>query len=125
MQATNEITNAADVLDSRDIIARIDYLAYLDDEPATDDNADERAELAALRALADDAEGYSDDWRHGATLIRDSYFQDYAQDLAEDCDMIPAGLSWPCTCIDWEQAALELQMDYTAVEFGGVTYWVR
>jgi hypothetical protein len=28
-------------------------------------------------------------------------------------------------CIDWNEAASELQMDYTAVEFDGVTYWVR
>lgn len=27
--------------------------------------------------------------------------------------------------VDWERAARELQMDYTPVEFDGVTYWVR
>lgn len=27
--------------------------------------------------------------------------------------------------IDWERAAEELRMDYTAVDFDGVTYWVR
>lgn len=25
----------------------------------------------------------------------------------------------------WERAASELQMDYTSVEFGDVTYWIR
>lgn len=32
---------------------------------------------------------------------------------------------WPFTCIDWDKAAQELQMDYTSVEFDGITYWVR
>ena len=27
--------------------------------------------------------------------------------------------------IDWAQAAHELQMDYTSVDFDGVTYWIR
>lgn len=72
-----------------------------------------------------DAGGYSEDWRYGATLVRDSYFETYAQELAEELDMIPANAKWPANCIDWEQAARELQLDYTAVEFGDITYWVR
>ena len=26
---------------------------------------------------------------------------------------------------DWERATRELQMDYTEVDFDGVTYWIR
>lgn len=82
------------------------------------------SELKALKALESQAEGYSD-WSHGATLIRDSYFEDYAQQTAEELGLIPEDGAWPCTCIDWEKAALELQMDYTSVEFDGTTYWIR
>lgn len=39
--------------------------------------------------------------------------------------MIPDGLAWPLTCIDWVQAAEELQQDYMSYEFDGYTYWVR
>lgn len=85
----------------------------------------ENDELAALLALRDEAEGYSADWKYGSTLIRDSYFEDYAQQLAEDIGAIDASAKWPMSCIDWKQAARELQMDYTSVEFDGVTYWVR
>ena len=57
--------------------------------------------------------------------IRDSYFQTYAQELADECCEMPKDIKWPYTCIDWEKAARELQMDYTSVEFDGITYWVR
>lgn len=86
---------------------------------------DERNELSELAELCDQADGYCEDWEHGATLIRDCYFEDYARELAEDCGMVPDGIAWPLTCIDWKQAARELRMDYTSVEFNGVTYWVR
>lgn len=123
MARTNEITNSEDVIDSRDVIARIAAL-----ESDAEDGVlleGEAEELAALKALAAEAEGYAADWQYGETLIRDSYFREYAMELAEGLGVIPAGLSWPCTCIDWDQAARELQMDYTAVDFDGVTYWVR
>ena len=118
MKATSSIENTSDILDSRDIIARIDYLDGTEDE-------EEQAELKALCDLQEEAEGYSEDWRYGATLIRDSYFEDYARELAEDISAIPSDNKWPCTCIDWKEAAEELQQDYTSVEFDGVTYWVR
>jgi hypothetical protein len=92
------------------------------------DDGAEGKEFIALTALADEASG-SDDWEYGATLVRDSYFVEYAQKLAEDCDMLPRNqdrrVSWPCSCIDWDEAASQLQQDYTTVNFGGVTYWTR
>lgn len=174
-----EITNSDDVIDSRDVIARIeeleaerealaeamaeatealgeaetaladiqaslDELAECSDEEDTAKDAleearealdtatealqdwddDNGAELAALKALAEKGEGWAD-WPHGETLIRDSYFEDYARELADDCGMIPDGPGWPCNCIDWEKAARELQYDYSTVDFDGVTYWIR
>ena len=81
--------------------------------------------LDVLKQFASEAEGYADDWHYGAQLIRDSYFQRYAMERAEDTGAIPDDASWPVTCIDWEQAALELQVDYSAIDLKGVTYWVR
>lgn len=86
---------------------------------------DESEELAALEKLAEDASNYAADWGYGETLIRDSYFEEYAQQLAEDIGAINADATWPNNCIDWECAARELQSDYTAVDFDGVTYWIR
>lgn len=121
--------NTDDLIDSRDVIEAIteltENLADQSDVFAPDELADMRTELAALVALADEAAGYAADWEYGETLIRDSHFTDYARELADDIGAIPSGLSWPMTCIDWEQAVRELRMDYTSVDFDGITYWVR
>jgi len=125
IQGSQEITNSEDIIDSRDVIARIAYLEDSLDVPEEDRDEDEADELAALRSLAEEASGYVGDWEYGEALIRDSYFEQYAQQLAEDLDLIPQDATWPATCIDWGEAARELQMDYTSVDFGGVTYWTR
>lgn len=117
---TNEITASEDYIDSRDIIARIDYLDDLEDE-ITDE---QDAERELLRGVAAEAGSYSSDWEWGVTLIRDDYFVTYAQELAHDLGMRETN-EWPNYCIDWDYAARELQMDYISVTFDGVTYWVR
>lgn len=90
--------------------------AGLDDEEAE--------ELTNLEDLAKQAEGYGD-WEYGETLIRDSYFAEYAEELAEDIGAINKSAAWPLTYIDWDAAAEALKQDYTSIEFDGVTYWMR
>jgi hypothetical protein len=139
----NAIDNMADVIDSRDVIGRIEELqeeraelafliedieedklqdAISDLEQWDEENGDE---LRSLKALAEEAEGYAADWKYGEALIRDSYFKEYAMQLAEDIGAINGDATWPNNCIDWDQAAKELRMDYTAVDFDGITYWIR
>lgn len=130
------------VIDTRDLMARVDELrderaahegdGYLEGQPDWEtDYADDAEELAELEAILADLAGYGGDeqWEgdwYPATLIRDSYFEDYAQELAEDvCSDAIRSASWPLTCIDWERAARELQMDHTSTEIDGVTYWYR
>lgn len=115
-----DISNMDDIIDSRSVIERITVL----DDGAPGLTEEEHNELNVLKALADESK-YVDDWEYGVTLVRSSYFEDYAMEFAEDIGAIPSDASWPCTCIDWEQAARELRMDYTPVDFDGVTYWVR
>jgi hypothetical protein len=133
MRGSDEITNSQDIIDSRDIIARIEYLQSekegledneseareaLEEAKATEDDKElaslqdalqdaenavvtwaesyECRELKALLALQDEAEGYSEDWRHGATLIRDTYFTEYAEEFASDItDYNPNKVHWP------------------------------
>lgn len=130
---TKYISNSDDLIDIRDVIARFEELS---DKKGDDDNdpstleLEEETELTTLTRLLDDLKGYGGDeqwcgdW-YPITLIRDSYFQEYAQELAEDIGAINSDATWPNNCIDWEQAARELKVDYSTVEFDGVTYWYR
>lgn len=67
----------------------------------------------------------SPDWEYGVPLVRDSYFEEFARDEADDLGLLDKDSRWPYTCIDWQEAAEELQQDYFSVEFDGVTYWIR
>lgn len=85
---------------------------------------EEQEQLEKLRKLNEDGENFSD-WTYGTTLVLDSYFEDFARQEAEDLGLLKDDAQWPYTCIDWEQAASELQQDYSSIDFDGLTYWVR
>jgi len=108
-----------DMFDSRAIDDRIEELDMLDNA----DDPEDAAELEALLAFRDGAA--ASEWEYGVTFISDYYFEDYARELAEDTGAVPDDLAWPRTCIDWEQAARELQSDYASVEFDGLTFYFR
>lgn len=57
------------------------------------------------------------------TMIPDNEFENYAQELAEDIGAINSDARWPLNCIDWKEAAEELQQDYCSVDVDGETYW--
>lgn len=120
------ISNLDDIIDSRDVIARIEELEseIEDGEESGQDVEDEKEELAELKALAEQGEGYGD-WAHGETLIRESYFVEYAEQLADDIGAVNRESSWPNNHIDWEAAAAELKIDYMSLDFGGTEYWMR
>lgn len=158
-----EIHNGANIIDSRDVIDRIVYLAEertaleekvqecrderdaledagADNEEALENAADALAEakdnlacwddeyggeLVDLSALQSEAENCTSEWRDGASLIRDTYFVEYAQQFAEDIGAIKDDQGWPYDHIDWEAAADALKMDYSSVTFAGVDYRVR
>ena len=130
---------SADVIDVRDIIARVlelrderdEYNEKMGSPDAWGGVPDgEPEELAMLEGILYELAGYGGDaefdgdWYPGQ-LIAESYFQEYAQDLAEECGMVDTSARWPMTCIDWEQAARELQMDYSSIKIQGFTYWYR
>ncbi len=113
---TLDLDYNSDVIDSRDLIERMEEIRA-EDNP----NSDEMEELDAIEALEDCCE----DWLYGATLVREDCFEKYAQQLAEDIGAIDPKASWPLTCIDWAAAANALSQDYTSVEFMGSSYYVR
>lgn len=135
--STTPIDNTEDIIDSRDVIARVEeledtfnelleqvnaqgwvvakmphgwHLLHDDDDPCAAPrhvcdhepeaiafaaqqcgiavDIDEVAELYTLRALVEQCESYGD-WEHGETLIRESYFTEYIEDLIDECYSLP------------------------------------
>jgi len=154
MRRHHTISNTDNIIDSRDVITRVDELEselqdtheeavkeWDDDDadvrgpqPSPDfdtwlearaDEDDDARELLALRALAAEGEDYAPDWRHGEALIRDDYFTTYAQQFADDIGAINREATWPLCHIDWDAAAESLKQNYSAIDYDGVSYWVR
>lgn len=141
MTRTKELSDmqGEDMIDVRDIIARVEELR--DEREASDIPAneyggpkdswkDERQELATLESFLDELRGNGGDeqWEgnwYPVTLIHERYFKTYAQELAEDIGAIKGNAEWPARCIDWDQAADELKVDYTTAELGDDTYYYR
>ena len=135
---TNAIDNTQNYLDVRDIIARVEYLRELRQPgPVDTGNPDDAnrsqddlfAELNTLESLLSELEGNGGDEEcNGAwypqSLIRDSYFTEAMQDLVSDIGDLPREVP-AYLVIDWEATALNLQADYSSVDYEGVTYWYR
>lgn len=140
-----EITNSEALIDSRDVIARIEALEAerdalqetADDKGEDDatriealnaleafDKGEDGRELTALQALAKQGEAYAPDWEYGETLIRSTYFVEYAEELIKDCDGLPKELPAYIE-IDWETTAENIKVDYTEIDFDGVPYLIR
>lgn len=135
----------ADIIDVRDMIKRVEELR--DSKPEVDeDDTDEDKAVIAMQAeeweenegselkLLEDAlsemagcggdEQWEGNW-YPVTLVADSYFEEYAQQLAEDIGAIDSDASWPNTYIDWTAASEALQQDYTSITIDGTDYWYR
>lgn len=86
-------------------------------------NSSDGERIAEIQKLKDEIFN----WNDGVTFIKDSYFEEFAEDEADqlgyfqNCDKN----AWPYNCIDWGEAASQLQYDYSSVEFDGLTYWYR
>jgi len=134
-----------DYIDSRDIVARLEIfraaVEMLGVDPDTVDadfnhgmpegsedwdveRTDIVSEFVALRDLDSELSEVGD-WNFGATLIRESYFTEYAKELADGCGMTDREAKWPNNHLDWNGAAEELKTDYREVKFNGETYLVR
>jgi hypothetical protein len=120
MPTVTEIDNSQDYLYVRNIIERVKELEDSEDE-------DEKAELATLTELLDNMKGYGGDhqWKgdwYPVTLIRESYFEEAMDELLEDIGDMPKNIpSYLKITVDYDA----LKMDYSSVEFDGVTYWYR
>ena len=140
---TNVISNTDNTIDSRDVIARIEELeaewedlrSAMDDHNTDSDayeeanaalkefdNSEEGQELIALKTLAEQGEDYAPDWKYGAQLIHEDYFETAMDEMVADCYTLPEDLpSWMTITVDYDA----LNQDYTAIDFDGQTYYIR
>jgi hypothetical protein len=82
---------------------------------------DEKEELAELESLENEISGFM----HGVQLIPENDFEAYAREFAEETGAVEQNASWPMNCIDWREAAEELQSDYSVISYQGEDYYFR
>jgi hypothetical protein len=119
--------------DSREVIERIEELqSIMEENPHCEGCKDFQYNIDALDE--DQAEEWEslihfrdvecagvEDFPHGATFIREDYFEEYVKDMLEQLGVDVPG--W--VAVDWTATADNVRVDYTAVEFDGDTYYVR
>ena len=144
---TKNVDLTADVIDVRDIIARVEAIesevsykdagdfgsmeGWLDsiEQTLTDTDPETLGEYRTLRMILNDLEGNGGDeqfrgeW-YPVTLIADHYFTAYAREMLADCGVIPADLpGW--VEIDWQSTADNVSVDYSTVTIQGREYMYR
>ena len=119
---TKETDFSAEILDVRDLIERYEELETTRDDDEEDEYLTLKAVLEELKGNGGDEE-WRDDW-YPITLVSESYFIAYTQELLEDCGYIPKDFpSW--IAIDWEKTAEAVQTDYTYISIDGWSFWYR
>ena len=99
-----------------------DLKTLVEDGDLTLDDED-RERLGALDKLAKDLrDDLIDAAREGYHFIEKRCFDDYARELVEERHPNTDFKSWPFDCIDWCRVADFLSLDYSEVEWEGVTY---
>jgi len=104
-----------DIVDSRDIIERIEYLEA--DTELDDEDKDELKSYQELRA-----EIGKENFEFGVTFIKDTYFSDAMREDFLEFNQIDEALEMYIDFDAWETAC---RMDYTDIEIGGYTYSYR
>lgn len=138
-----EFDFSADTFDTRELVERIDWLKtelieldeQIPEDHAPDDYVSEeedrellREELTDLETFAADLESYAgDNLDNGNTVIADSFFTEYAEELAGELyGEAVTDAQWPFVHIDWDEAAEALKMDYSEIiDPRGNSWWVR
>ncbi len=112
------MTNFNTILDSRDIIDRIEELENEETIPVEDQD-----EYNTLKQIEEEFSVYGE-WDYGATIIPEDQFVDYITDLIDDCYDLPTQDGWPYNRLemDYEAAADDAKVDYCEVHTNEGTY---
>lgn len=141
----NTFTGTQDVIDSRDILERIEELTNdflcgvesgelgLDDFDMTFSDwlsggldYDDAVEVFELIRFREEYDGqFGDYFTDGVTFVHEDYFTEFAKDSIEDMGYVVPNEMPAWIVIDWEATAENFREYYTEVEFLGQTYWAR
>jgi len=130
MTTANKLDLTADIIDVRDIIARVEAIeSEGDDTFLADTDPETLGEVRTLRMILNDLEGNGGDEqlrgkRYPVTLIAEHYFTMYVRELLEDCGDIPRDLP-AYVHIDWQRTARDIAVDYSTVTIQGREYLYR
>jgi hypothetical protein len=117
---SNNDIHGGDVIDSRDVQYAIEQLTGLPERDEFEDAA-----LASLQALKDAiCDALGNNWDDGLLLVRDEYFEEYAEDYARSTEPLERD-SWLWNYVDFGNLADDLKSDYRRIDLGGITYYAR
>ena len=107
----------SDIIDSRD----------LEEELKTLDPKEDKEEIKEILELKKEVSSYGgDSWEHGIIFISEYEWKYYCENFAEEVGYIDNLDNNPLQhCIDWDQWADNMSMDYSSVEFRGQSYYYR
>lgn len=133
-------------LDTRDLQKQIDDLeseiedlneeikdleSYFQDTNDEEIATEIKEKLEELQDLRDELQPLLDlkdedipEWDYGATLIPESEWVNYVEDLVTDCEFVSNDVPW-WIVIDWQATADNVAADYATVEYDGDTYYYR
>lgn len=81
-------------------------------------------EYEELKDFIEELSEYCSDFRYGATIIHEDYFEEYAKEMCEECGYV--GSDHPTWIeIDWNATAWNLKHDYTEVCYDNENFFIR
>lgn len=116
------VSNMDDIIDSRDAVLALDALK---DEWASDPAGfDSEEALEALEEFVDELNATfgEQEVEFGITLVRDTHWDQYAEEYADEVMEIPNEMA---SYFDYDKFAEDLQQDYTEVQFDSIPYYGR
>ena len=111
-----------DIIDSLDVIERIEELEAMRDDPDAGLNTDDDYELSVWAEVRDEFAECIPDWGYNTLIINSSHFEDYMDETIADCYELPKDLpTWMIITYDYEA----LRTDYTEATVSGQTLLIR
>jgi len=102
-----------------------EFISTEEREEFEDEFSEEYEIIDNILILIDEVESYSGDSFEDTHFILEEDFEEYCEELVNDCYDLRNLPDFVKYNIDWEGVANDLRVDYSSVEYNGNTYWFR